>query len=226
MSLKFNGRKANLCSHHFATFSLPPFLTFFFSFFAPKATPRKGIHQFVSRIFNRLVILPLTLPLCLVMLLGVNGVMGQVTIASQNFESSPATPTWSFSNTNGSASTTNTGTPSGQRVRNGSRSYQFNNVAGTLTFGDITTTGYSSISIVVRISSISGSTGNGADAADYVRLFTKLNSNSFSTISIESSCPSISSTHSTNSFLFTIQSGTTQKYGVETCKAVDELKAK
>ena len=121
------------------------------------------------------------LSLMVVLMLGVNGVRAQVTIASQDFESSPATPTWSFSNTNGSASTTNTGTPSSQRIRNGSRSYQFSNETGTLTFGDITTTGYTSVSIVVRISSISGTIGNGAEASDFVRLFTKLNSASFAT---------------------------------------------
>jgi predicted RNA-binding protein with TRAM domain len=41
------------------------------------ATPRKGIHKFVSRMFNRLAVLPLTLPLCLVLVLGVGNVWGQ-----------------------------------------------------------------------------------------------------------------------------------------------------
>ena len=90
MSLKFNGRKANLCSHQFATFSLPPFLTSFFTFFAFKTTQREGIHKFVSRMFNRMAVLPLTLPLCLVLVMGVGNVWGQTNptahdLATSNF---------------------------------------------------------------------------------------------------------------------------------------------
>ena len=73
MSLKFNGRNANLCSHQFATFSLPPFLTSFLSFFALKATPREGMPKFVSDIFSRLSVLPL----CLVLVMGAGNVWGQ-----------------------------------------------------------------------------------------------------------------------------------------------------
>ncbi len=117
--------------------------------------------------------------LAMVLMLGMNGVKGQVTIASCGFETSG--DTWSYTNTGGSASATNTGTPSGQRIRSGSQSYQFTNIAGVLTFADIITTGYTSVSVVVRISSISGTASNGADAADFVRLFTKLNTASFAT---------------------------------------------
>ena len=42
---------------------------------------------------------------------------GQTTIAIQDFETSPATPTWSYTNTGGGVSTTNTGTPNNQRIR-------------------------------------------------------------------------------------------------------------
>ena len=44
------------------------------------AAPRRGMPKFVSRIFNRLAVLPLTLPLCLVLVLGVGNVWGQTTI--------------------------------------------------------------------------------------------------------------------------------------------------
>jgi hypothetical protein len=47
-------------------------------------TTRKGIHKFVSRNFNRLAVLPLTLPLCLVLLLGVGNAWGQINISSTN----------------------------------------------------------------------------------------------------------------------------------------------
>ena len=41
------------------------------------ATPRKGMPKFLSRILNRLSVLPLTLSLCLVLVLGVGNVWGQ-----------------------------------------------------------------------------------------------------------------------------------------------------
>ena len=63
------------------------------------STPRKGIHKFVSRMFNRLVILPLTLPLCLVLVLGMGNVWGQAYFNmssgnySQNFNGITTLPT-------------------------------------------------------------------------------------------------------------------------------------
>ena len=54
---------------------------------------------------------------------------GQTIIATQDFETTPATPTWNYSNTNGEVSTTNTGTPNNQRIRTGARSFQVNNTS-------------------------------------------------------------------------------------------------
>jgi hypothetical protein len=57
------------------------------------ATPRKGMSNFLSHLLNRLSILPLTLPLCLVLVLGVGNVWGQINITAggsavtQNFNS-------------------------------------------------------------------------------------------------------------------------------------------
>jgi hypothetical protein len=45
---------------------------------ATTATPRKGIHKLVSRLFNRMAVLPLTLTLCLMLVLGVGNVLGQL----------------------------------------------------------------------------------------------------------------------------------------------------
>lgn len=106
---------------------------------------------------------------------------GQTTIAIQDFETSPATPTWSYTNTGGGVSTTNTGTPNNQRIRNGLRSFQINNSTSTLTFNDINVSGYNSVSVIIRVSSISVTTGNGADAADFLRAFVKLDAGSFLT---------------------------------------------
>ncbi len=52
------------------------------------ATPRKGIHKFVSRMFNRLAVLPLTLPLCLVLVLGVGNVWGQTNPTAHDLSAS------------------------------------------------------------------------------------------------------------------------------------------
>lgn len=105
---------------------------------------------------------------------------GQVTIASQDFETTPATPTWTYTNTNAGTSTTNTGTPA-NRIRNGLRSFQTSNLTTSLTFGNINVSAYNDVKIIVRIASISSTTGNGADATDYVRLFTNINGAGFAT---------------------------------------------
>ncbi len=63
------------------------------------SSPRKVIHKFVSRMFNRLVILPLTLPLCLLLILAMGNVWGQAYFNmssgnySQNFNGITTLPT-------------------------------------------------------------------------------------------------------------------------------------
>jgi uncharacterized repeat protein (TIGR02543 family) len=49
--------------------------------------------NFMSHIFNRLSILPLTLPLCLVLVLGVGNVWGQTTIAQWHYDGISGSPT-------------------------------------------------------------------------------------------------------------------------------------
>lgn len=116
---------------------------------------------------------------CMLLVLGLffNDALGQVVIGKQGFETSGET--WNYSSSGGGASTTNSGTPNNQRIRTGSRSYQISNTTGTITLDDISVSGYSDVSVIVRISSISTNATNGADAADYLRVFSKLNTNSF-----------------------------------------------
>jgi hypothetical protein len=59
----------------------------------PTATllPRKGVSKFFSRVWNRFTVLPLTMPLCLVLVLGLNGVQAQ--IYSNTFTGVSACPT-------------------------------------------------------------------------------------------------------------------------------------
>ena len=104
---------------------------------------------------------------------------GQTTIASQSFETVPSSPNWAYTKNGGTVSTTNTGTPTNQRIRTGAKSLQFNSESGDITFNDISVSSYSSIKITLRISSISGNSANGADVGDYLRVFTKLNNDSF-----------------------------------------------
>lgn len=117
----------------------------------------------------------------LVMLFSGVSMMGQTVIAQQGFEASPASPVWTYSNSGGAASTTNTGTPNAQRIRSGTQSFQLSNTSGTITFGDVNVSAYTGVKIVIRVSSISTNGTNGADATDYVRAFVKLNSASFAT---------------------------------------------
>jgi hypothetical protein len=92
---------------------------------APKptttATPRKSIHKFVSRILNRMAVLPLTMPLCLVLVLGVGNVWGQA--ITEGFESTFPATDWSNS---GCIQSTNS-------FRSGSKSLAFNGASDAIT---------------------------------------------------------------------------------------------
>ena len=104
---------------------------------------------------------------------------GQTTIAKQGFETSGET--WSISSGSGNISTvTGSGdTPSSQRVLSGGRSWQVNNGNITLELGNVNVSSYSTIKIVIRLSSTSGSTGNGADGGDNIKAFVNLNGSGF-----------------------------------------------
>jgi hypothetical protein len=113
------------------------------------------------------------------------GLKAQTTIAQQDFESTPATPTWSYSTSvtagtlNASAptgvttyTTTTSDAPSGSNLfSGGSRGFAHrpNSTATTtqqITFGAVSTVGYSSIQASFRVAAFSiGSTGNGMDGA-------------------------------------------------------------
>lgn len=107
-------------------------------------------------------------------------VSGQ-TIAVQDFEVAPATPTWTISSGAGNISTaTGTGdTPASQRIRGGARSWQVNNTSATLDLAAVNTTNYSSIKVTVHISSTSTTTGNGAETNDALTVSANLNNAGF-----------------------------------------------
>jgi hypothetical protein len=101
----------------------------------------------------------------------------QVTIALQDFEVSPATPTLSYttSGTGGSLQTGTTGTgdrpASANKFFDGARGYGTANGSTFIVFGPINVTNYVGVNFSVRLASYSvGSNGNGADAADLVEI--------------------------------------------------------
>ncbi|WP_179339358.1 choice-of-anchor D domain-containing protein [Winogradskyella ludwigii] len=98
---------------------------------------------------------------------GANGVL-----FSQGFETSG--DTWLYSNTNGAPSTINTGTPS-DRIKSGSRSFQRTNGNATINLDNggsgIDISSITNVSFSLWNASISGSTGNGIDGGDNLKVY-------------------------------------------------------
>ncbi|HKQ03882.1 MAG TPA: fibronectin type III domain-containing protein, partial [Blastocatellia bacterium] len=96
---------------------------------------------------------------------------GQTTIAQQDFESTPATPTWTFT---GSANTVAGSSGSGDRPAS-STFYTSSNTAmsalngtTTVTFSNINLSGYTSVVITFRVAAFSIGSTNGMDGTDTV----------------------------------------------------------
>ena len=153
-------------------------------------TTLQALHYFGSRIINEVLIsLDITTnnkpkrnsrknfkkaiaPLLLFVVLGFGKSWGQVTIASQDFETAPALPTLSFSNINGGNSTgTNpaAGLPSSANLFvSGVRGWQSVNTTTTLTFGNQSLSGYTNAFVDFRLAGMSVNNTNGIDAGDIV----------------------------------------------------------
>lgn len=95
---------------------------------------------------------------------------GQTTIAQQDFETSPGTPTLTFLNTGGAFSTGNGLFPAAPKFVSGSRGFEVSNGTAILTFSSLNTSNYSSVSLSFRLASFAGTSGNGADGADEVKV--------------------------------------------------------
>lgn len=98
------------------------------------------------------------------------------TLGVQGFETSPATPTATYSASGGG--TISGSSASGDRpastayATEGSQAYQINSGTATLTFDAIDASASSSITLSMRLASFSvASTGNGADGTDIVTVF-------------------------------------------------------
>jgi hypothetical protein len=73
-----------------------------------------------------------------------------------------------------------TDSPATSRIRTGSYSWQRVNGAGTLQLANSSIEGYVSRTVEVSVASISGTSANGAEATDMVRIFVALNGAAFS----------------------------------------------
>ncbi len=97
---------------------------------------------------------------------------GQTTIAFQGFEGS-GSDTWNIATGLGNIAT-NTGSadyPANARIRTGTKSWQVTNATATLELNSATVSGYGSVKIIVHLSSTSVTSGNGADASDFIKAF-------------------------------------------------------
>src|SRR5688500_9876262 len=111
------------------------------------------------------------LALVVVNLFLVSTVLGQTTIASQDFESVPATPTLTFTTTGTGANSTGTNGASGKPANanlfaSGARGWQATGTTSTLTFANQSLTGFSSYSLNFKLAGMSINSGNGIDAGD------------------------------------------------------------
>lgn len=97
---------------------------------------------------------------------------GQTTIAIQDFETSPATPTWSYTNTGGgNSSGTNPagGIPSSANLfAGGLRGWQAINTTSTLVFANQSLVGYTNVFVDFRLAGMSVNGSNGIDGGDLV----------------------------------------------------------
>ncbi|RMG62439.1 MAG: fibronectin type III domain-containing protein, partial [Bacteroidetes bacterium] len=107
-------------------------------------------------------------------------VAGPSCFAFQGFEGTPG-DNWTISN--GAANISSVAgagdTPSNQRIRTGNFSWLVNNGTGTLDLAPFSVSGITNVTVTVRLSSTSGTTGNGADGGDFVRVFADLDGGGF-----------------------------------------------
>jgi len=91
-------------------------------------------------------------------------------IAQQDFESSPASPVMTYSETNTTASSGQGLFPNDDMFVSGSQGRQINDANGTITFDPIDTSKYHNIEFSIRLASFSKTSANGCDKRDQVSL--------------------------------------------------------
>ena len=91
----------------------------------------------------------------------------------QDFESTPGTPTLSFTG-NGTVFTTadtNVLNPAVATFPSGNQAYGVNNGTATVDFGPVDASGSSSVDLIFNVASLSGNANNGSDQPDSVEVF-------------------------------------------------------
>lgn len=104
---------------------------------------------------------------CIILFTSV-GLFGQTLIGTQDFEVTPATPTMTYSG--GTIVTGNGLFPTDPKYVSGSRGIQVSNLSTNITFSSVDASAYSSVFFTCRLASFSGTSGNGADVADFVKI--------------------------------------------------------
>lgn len=106
---------------------------------------------------------------------------GPVLLAIQDFEPTPATPTLNYTVNSAGVFRTSNGSFPNSPAFIGTRSYGVNNGTADLDFGPVNTNGYASATLRFRLASFSSTSGNGADATDFVQVYiSDDNGNTFS----------------------------------------------
>ncbi|MFY0602637.1 MAG: lamin tail domain-containing protein [Flavobacteriaceae bacterium] len=100
------------------------------------------------------------------------------TLFQQDFESSPSSPVYTYASTNTSTATGNGNTPSDPKYVSGTQGIQVNNGTGEIEFETVDVSESSNIEFSVRLASFSTTSGNGAEATDYVKVFVSTDSGS------------------------------------------------
>ncbi len=102
----------------------------------------------------------------------------QVTLVSNGFEGGDTWTVSSGSPTSNSIAGASD-TPANSRIKSGTKSWIINNTTETVEFTSQDITGKTGVKAIVYISSTAGTSGNGADAGDYIRVWANVNGGGF-----------------------------------------------
>lgn len=94
-----------------------------------------------------------------------------INIGTQDFETTPATPVLTFTQTNTAIATGNGNTPNNPKFISGTQGIEINNAAGEIIFDTVDTSTYSNITFSIHLASFSGNPGQGSDQSDMVKVF-------------------------------------------------------
>lgn len=106
---------------------------------------------------------------------GIDCAIVRKTIFQQDFETSPATPTLTFTMPSTATYSTTNATRPNAPMYIGNRGVKVNRKTSVIEFDAVDLSGYTNPEFSIRLGSFSKSSGNGADDRDYVKLFVSTN---------------------------------------------------